>query len=409
MDPLTLPELDPLDALLLARLDDDGGRHPPDEERAARSDNPHTAVRPVPKIGSGPTPAIAHDHQPADKKQERSTLKLTPASTERRAYEVFARRYSATEFREWFASLYPLWRTYNATYFEGRLEVPHIGIGLTTPRRFSECRQLTDHGGQINIVLAERIVFLNDRRVVRTDNPNAMGLQRFVADLLLGETVKQSVLELRGDDECGWGGRGPLFCREANQIGESLGLPQVEPRRRGYRGLGQPVAALWPYAFRPDGYYLGHVQWDSRRVPTDHTLGQANRYAVPGIYEYFLYLLGTGRTARLTDILGRVVDAEKEVRLPALAAAERGPQDASGMPLPMPLIDPDWLTWNGGCVRAIAEGILRRRAFDGMPILADALQDAGCENDLILNHCRAFSDHTAKCWVLRLLTEPAQT
>ena len=52
----------------------------------------------------------------------------------------------------------------------------------------------------------------------------------------------------------------------------------------------------------------------------------------------------------------------------------------------MPTVDPALgLTWNGGCVRAIAQGIRTRRAFDGMPILADALQDAGCENEVILS------------------------
>ena len=234
-------------------------------------------------------------------------------------------------------------------------------------------------------------------------------MQRFVADLVLSETVKQFVLEVEKDGEEGWGGRGPLFCREANRIGELLGLPRVEPRRRAYRGMGQPVAAFWPWAVRPQGYYLGHVRFDHLQVAGLRPQAQFTRHAaVPGIYEYFLYLLVTGQTARLTDVLGRLVDAEKEARSPAIAAFERGPHDASGMPLPVPTIDPNWLTWNGGCVRAIAEGIRTRRAFDGMPILADALQDAGCENDLILNHCRAHSDHTANCWVLRGLSDPVR-
>ncbi|MDY3553595.1 hypothetical protein R5W24_002698 [Gemmata sp. JC717] len=35
-----------------------------------------------------------------------------------------------------------------------------------------------------------------------------------------------------------------------------------------------------------------------------------------------------------------------------------------------------------------------------MPILADALQDAGCDNDDILNHCRADTVHARGCWVV---------
>ncbi len=344
--------------------------------------------------------------QPIQEKPVPTVLNLTP-DAERRAAEAFARHYSAPEYRERFNRLYPTWRRYNTTYFDDRMDAPHISIGLTGPRRFSDCRPTTDNGGQINIVLAERIVFGTDRRVIRTDDPDAEGVERFVSDLLLAETVKQYVLEVLNDGEVGWGGRGPLFCREANRIGEVLDLPRVEPRRRAFRGMGQPVAAFWPWAVRPQGYYLDHVKLSHLQVAGLRPTARFDRRAaVPGIYEYFLYLLVTGQTARLTDVLGRVVDTEKEARSPAVAAFERGPHDASGMPLPMPSLASEWLTWNGGCVRAIAAGIRARRAFDGMPILADALQDAGCEEAAILNHCRAHADHTANCWVLRLLTEP---
>src|SRR5262245_17265876 len=45
---------------------------------------------------------------------------------------------------------------------------------------------------------------------------------------------------------------------------------------------------------------------------------------------------------------------------------------------PLPAIDPAWLTWGDGTVRKIAQGIYDERAFDRMPILADALEDSGC-------------------------------
>jgi len=38
-----------------------------------------------------------------------------------------------------------------------------------------------------------------------------------------------------------------------------------------------------------------------------------------------------------------------------------------------------------------------------MPILADALQDAGCNNDDILDHCRGSGQHVRGCWVIDLL------
>jgi hypothetical protein len=72
---------------------------------------------------------------------------------------------------------------------------------------------------------------------------------------------------------------------------------------------------------------------------------------------------------------------------------------------PLPFRDiaiaPAWLTSD---VTALAKGIYDERAFDRMPILADALQDAGCDNDDVLNHCRATQwEHVRGCWVIDLL------
>jgi hypothetical protein len=46
------------------------------------------------------------------------------------------------------------------------------------------------------------------------------------------------------------------------------------------------------------------------------------------------------------------------------------------------------LTWREGTVLRIAQAIEESRDFDRMPILADALQEAGCEDDDVLCHCR---------------------
>jgi hypothetical protein len=44
------------------------------------------------------------------------------------------------------------------------------------------------------------------------------------------------------------------------------------------------------------------------------------------------------------------------------------------------------------------------RDFSAMPILADALQDAGCDNDDILSHCRDTKQvHVRGCWVVDLV------
>ncbi len=63
-------------------------------------------------------------------------------------------------------------------------------------------------------------------------------------------------------------------------------------------------------------------------------------------------------------------------------------------------VDPSWLT---PTVVQLARGIYEERAFDRMPILADALQDAGCDNEDILSHCRGPGPHVRGCWVIDLL------
>lgn len=62
--------------------------------------------------------------------------------------------------------------------------------------------------------------------------------------------------------------------------------------------------------------------------------------------------------------------------------------------------DPSWLT---SIVVSLADGIYTDRAFDRLPILADALQDAGCDDIDILAHCRSDGPHVRGCWVIDLL------
>jgi hypothetical protein len=82
------------------------------------------------------------------------------------------------------------------------------------------------------------------------------------------------------------------------------------------------------------------------------------------------------------------------------AALVTGLRDICGNPFrPVP-VDPSWLTSD---VLALASGIYSEGAFDRMPILADALQDAGYDNDDVLNHCRQPGEHTKGCWAIDLL------
>ncbi len=61
------------------------------------------------------------------------------------------------------------------------------------------------------------------------------------------------------------------------------------------------------------------------------------------------------------------------------------------------VFDPAWRTET---VVALARGVSDDRAFDRLPVLADALEDAGCADTDVLTHCRDRGPHARGCWVI---------
>lgn len=75
--------------------------------------------------------------------------------------------------------------------------------------------------------------------------------------------------------------------------------------------------------------------------------------------------------------------------------------DVYGNPFRPVTFNPDWRT---STAVALAKQMYDSRDFSAMPILADALQDAGCDNDDVLTHCRAAAGvHVRGCWVVDLV------
>src|SRR5205814_8204481 len=58
-------------------------------------------------------------------------------------------------------------------------------------------------------------------------------------------------------------------------------------------------------------------------------------------------------------------------------------------------VNPVWLAWNEGCVVRMARRIDEEQDYATLPVLADALEDAGCDDADILTHCRAGQVHSA--------------
>ncbi len=78
-------------------------------------------------------------------------------------------------------------------------------------------------------------------------------------------------------------------------------------------------------------------------------------------------------------------------------------REVFGNPFRIPEIDSFWLKHNGGCVSQLAAEMDSQWTFEQMPILADALEEAGCTNVDVLNHCRQPGEHVRGCWLLDLL------
>jgi hypothetical protein len=75
-------------------------------------------------------------------------------------------------------------------------------------------------------------------------------------------------------------------------------------------------------------------------------------------------------------------------------------RDIFGNPFRPVSFSPEWCT---DTALTLARQMYDSRDFSVMPILADALQDAGCDSDDILSHCRQPGEHVRGCWVVDLV------
>ncbi len=57
-------------------------------------------------------------------------------------------------------------------------------------------------------------------------------------------------------------------------------------------------------------------------------------------------------------------------------------------------------SWRSETAVTLASGIYADRAFDRLPILADALEEVGCDHADVLTHCRGPGPHARGCWVV---------
>jgi hypothetical protein len=107
----------------------------------------------------------------------------------------------------------------------------------------------------------------------------------------------------------------------------------------------------------------------------------------------------------LGDLQG--TGAEKAAYESGLAAARTRQanelRDLFGNPFRPALLILEWLQWSGGIIPNLAQSIYDEHAFATMSSLGEALQEAGCDNLDILDHCQKPGGHVRGCWVIDLL------
>jgi hypothetical protein len=66
-------------------------------------------------------------------------------------------------------------------------------------------------------------------------------------------------------------------------------------------------------------------------------------------------------------------------------------------------LDPSVLRWNDGVVVRLAQALYDDRRFWDLPVLGDCLEEAGCTDPEVLEHCRSGGDHVRGCWAVDLV------
>jgi hypothetical protein len=104
-----------------------------------------------------------------------------------------------------------------------------------------------------------------------------------------------------------------------------------------------------------------------------------------------------------THIEGGRAPREVAIRDCELANQAALLRDIVGNPFRPVSVDRAWLAWQDGTVIKLAQGLYEENAFDRLPILADALEEAGCSDVALLSHLRSPGPHVRGCFPVDLI------
>jgi hypothetical protein len=328
---------------------------------------------------------------------------------ERIDHARFAREAADERYRPLLRRLLEVWVEWNDQFFDGKLFEPHVDFANVPPRSLVTCRERDGSGAEMLITLKDSLVFGTHPDVVRP--LPSEGMQRFIEDLFLRGILDQYVLEGLDPAEREKHSHDALYAREANRVGVALGLGSVVDRNRPGRRR-EPLAKHWPCCVREADYYQGDLSAELEDLARGTDAPAQGRPLITpslGILEFLHFLLAAGRADEARRILERHLHWLRRLerngrRQPRPAnGVEEGSQDTDGTPLGEVCFDPAWLRWNGGTVPLIARSIRKHHTYAELPILADALEEAGCKEGRLLRHLRGQVLHNRNCWALRFV------
>jgi hypothetical protein len=188
------------------------------------------------------------------------------------------------------------------------------------------------------------------------------------------------------------------FCQCAIPI---LELASEEPQI--WPSTWESIATRHPPSPDPGGGCLFRHFW---RTPKHYCRGIITLIeAYNQILDHICHVNDERRRAEARGIVGQErVAAFIQADLAIISAEQQEAtallRDVLGNPFRPVIVEPSWRSSN---VVTLARAIYDERAFDRMPILADALEDAGCTNPDILDHCRQPGEHVRGCWLVDLV------
>jgi hypothetical protein len=169
-----------------------------------------------------------------------------------------------------------------------------------------------------------------------------------------------------------------VLCEAARYADGLIGWPAVLAARKAFRAARKPLAAGRP----PESV--------ARALEAVRRVTEWDSIVVTGALEEASRAVGA-RAAEDGADEERAERAEKEAQFTLMVdvAARAGRRVAPA--------------WRTEAVVGLARGMYEGGDFAAMPVLADALEDAGCADGEILVHCRGEGPHVKGCWVVDLI------